>query len=135
MRGWSLLAGLSLLTWGCGSDSPGSPSTGGGNNVSVGNNFFSPTELSVPAGTTVTWVWAQGAVQHNVTFNDGPASATQSAGSFPRTFANPGTFTYFCSIHGAAVMHGTITVTAAGTPGGGTGGGAGGGGGYDYGAP
>jgi plastocyanin len=141
MRGWSLLGGVSLvcLLIGCGggSGTPTSPSTGG-NSVTVGNNFYSPISLTVPANTTVTWTWANGATQHNVTFDDpgGPASPTQSSGTFQRTFTTPGTYPYHCTIHGAAVMHGTVTVpsasagTGAGTGMGGTSGGAAGGGGY-----
>jgi plastocyanin len=140
MRGQSLLAGLGLLTLlsacGGGSDSPTGPMDAGGNTVTVGNNFFSPVDLSVAAGTTVTWSWAPGAVEHNVTFDDGEHSATQSSGSYPRTFSAAGSYPYHCTIHGAAVMHGTVTVTGSGTSGGGGGGGMGGGGtgggGYDY---
>ena len=142
MRGQSILAGLGLVTLlsGCGggSDSTTGPMDAGGNTVTVGNNFFSPADLSVAAGTTVTWSWAAGAVEHNVTFDDGQHSATQSSGSFPRTFSAAGTYPYHCTIHGAAVMHGTVTVTSGSTGGtggtGGTSGGGGGtgGGGYDY---
>jgi plastocyanin len=135
MRGHSLLAGLGLATLlsacGGGSDSTTGPMDTQGSTVTVGNNFFSPADLSVATGTTVTWSWAPGAVEHNVTFDDGEHSATQSAGSFPRTFSAAGTYPYHCTIHGAAVMHGTVTVTAGGTGGSGGGGGMGGGG-YDY---
>ncbi len=129
MYGRSLLACLGLLTaLGCGG-SPTGPS-GSGNTVTVGNNFFSPVDRSVAAGTTVTWSWANGAVSHNVTFDDGgPNSPTQSSGSFQRTFASPGTYPYHCTIHGAAVMHGTVAVTAADA------GGSGGTGGGGYGSP
>ena len=134
MRGQSLLAGLGLVTLlsacGGGSDSPTGPMNAGGNTVTVGNNFFSPVNLSVAAGTTVTWNWAAGAAEHNVTFDDGEHSATQSSGSYPRTFSAAGTYPYHCTIHGAAVMHGTVTVGGSG--GGGSGGGGSGGGGYDY---
>jgi plastocyanin len=137
MRGQSLLARLGLVTLlgacGGGSDSTTGPMDGQGNTVTVGNNFFSPAELSVAPGTTVTWSWAAGAVEHNVTFDDGQHSATQSSGSFPRTFSAAGTYPYHCTIHGAAVMHGTVTVTSgssSGGTGGSGGGGGGGGGGY-----
>jgi hypothetical protein len=33
--------------------------------------------------------------------------------SLDLTFSQPGTYVYFCSLHGYALMHGTITVTAA----------------------
>jgi LPXTG-motif cell wall-anchored protein len=29
------------------------------------------------------------------------------------TFSQPGTYVFFCTLHGYALMHGTITVTAA----------------------
>lgn len=141
MRGQSLLAGLGLVSLlaGCGggSDTPAGPTSGGGNAVSVGNNFYSPPALSVAQGTTVTWTWANGDVQHSVTFADGPTSEIQDHGTFARTFTTAGTFPYQCKVHGAA-MSGTITVTAAGTGatggtgGSGMGGGTGGGG---YGMP
>lgn len=139
----SLLAGLAvLLTLGCGggdSGTPTGPTTGGANTVTVGNNFFSPATITVPVGTAVTWNWAQGDVSHNVTFDDGQHSETQSSGQFQRTFTAAGTFPYHCTIHGAAVMSGTVTVTSSTSTGGtgqtggtgGTGGsGMGGGGGY-----
>jgi plastocyanin len=130
MRGWTLLAGMGIMAAGCGggSSGPSSPSTGGGNTVTVGNNFFSPVDVTVTPGTTVTWQWAANAAEHNVTFDDAEHSPTQSSGSFTRTFATAGTFPYHCTIHTAAVMHGTITVSPTGSTGGT--GGSGGGGGY-----
>jgi plastocyanin len=136
MNGKSLLAALALATvFGCGggSNSPTAPTTGGGSTVTVGNNFFSPVDVSVAQGTTITWQWAAGDVSHNVTFDDGQSSPTQSSGTYQRTFMTAGTYPYHCTIHGAAVMHGSVTVSSTsgstGT-GGGTGGGGMGGGGY-----
>jgi len=130
MRGQSLIASLALAALlsacGGGSDSTNGPEDQQGNTVTVGNNCFSPAALSVAAGTTVTWSWAAGAVEHNVTFDDGQSSATQSSGSFPRTFSAAGAYPYHCTIHGAAAMSGSVTVTSAAT--GGSGGGGGGGG-------
>ena len=140
MRGRSMVAGLGLLVLvgacgGGGADSPSEPSNGNTNSVTVGNNFYSPADVNVGINTTVTWTWADGATEHSVTFNDnGGSSPRQSSGTFQRTFAAAGTYTYFCTVHGAGVMHGSVTV--AGTPGGGgsggrgMGGGGGGGGGY-----
>lgn len=103
--------------------------------MTVGNNFFSPTSLTVPVGTTVTWVWNPGGTNHNVTFDDVTHSPTQASGTWPRTFTTAGTFAFHCTIHGAAIMSGTITVGSStgggsGAGGGGMGGGGSGGGGY-----
>lgn len=136
MNGKSLLAGLALATaFGCssgGSDATTAPSSAGGaNTVTVGNNFYSPADITVAQGTMVTWQWAANDVSHTVTFDDGQSSPTQNSGSYSRTFMTAGTFPYHCMIHGAAVMHGSVTVTSTtgstGTGGGSTGGGMGGG--------
>jgi len=79
-----------------------------GNAVRVADNSFTPSATTVPPGTTVTWTWA-GARQHNVTFDDGTASATQASGTFQRTFAAAGSYAYHCTIHGS-VMSGVVTV-------------------------
>jgi plastocyanin len=132
----ALCAASVLLASGCGGDSNG-PSDGGGNpppdgDIIVRNNFYDPSTLSVPTGTTVTWAWAGGS--HSVTFSDDD-SDIKSSGTFQRTFAAAGTFPFHCRVH--PEMTGTITVTAAGSaggdpPAGGSGGGGGMGGGYDY---
>jgi plastocyanin len=126
MRSILVVAALAALAC-SGDDGPSNPPAGNDpNTVTVGNNVFTPSSLSVPVGTTVTWQWASSGVTHNVTFQDQVTSNNRSQGSFPRTFTAAGTFPYLCTIHGAA-MSGTITVTAAST--GGNGGGSGGGGG------
>ena len=135
MRRKSVLRALAIATLaGCGgggSDTPTGPTNGGTGAVTVGNNFFSPANLSVATGATVTWTWAMGDVEHTVTFDDNaPGSNRQSSGTFQRTFATAGTYTYFCSVHGKAVMSGSVTVGTGGTTGGGGGMGGGGGGGY-----
>lgn len=78
------------------------------NSVSVVDNAFSPSATRVAAGTTVTWTW-NGINQHNVTFDDGATSATQSSGTYARAFTLAGTYPYHCTIHGIA-MSGTVTV-------------------------
>ena len=115
MRRKSVLRALAILALaGCGgggSDTPTGPTTGGGgaNGVTVGNNFFSPANLTVATGATVTWTWAMGDVEHTVTFDDNaPGSARQSSGTFQRTFGTAGTFTYFCALH--PHMTGTVVV-------------------------
>ena len=69
--------------------------------------MFEPAVLRVTPGTTVTWVWDDGSVPHNVTFDD-VGSDTRSEGMWTRTFTDPGTFDYVCTLHGG--MTGTVTV-------------------------
>ena len=74
-------------------------------------NRFSPAQVSLKKGGTVTWSNETG-VAHNVTFaaTDGaPANvATHSSGSTTRTFGSVGAFSYQCTNH--AGMSGTVTV-------------------------
>jgi plastocyanin len=74
--------------------------------------------MPVAVGATVNWTWntctgdvysGQTCVAHSVTFDDGPASATQEKGTFTRSFTAAGTYTYHCAVHGAA-MTGKIVV-------------------------
>ncbi|HZE07675.1 MAG TPA: plastocyanin/azurin family copper-binding protein [Gemmatimonadaceae bacterium] len=87
------------------------------NGVAVTNDLYTPASRSVAVGTSVTWVWntctgdvytGQSCASHNVTFDDGVASPTQSDGTYSRTFAAAGTYTYHCTVHPS--MTGTITV-------------------------
>jgi plastocyanin len=123
MRSICLLAAVCITASACSGDG-GDPPTGGNppaeGDITVGNHFFSPDELDVAAGATVVWTWAAGAVTHNVTFDGGPVSDNQASGSFTRTFSAPGTYPYHCSIHGASVMSGVVSVAQAGTDGRGT---------------
>lgn len=78
--------------------------------ITVGNNNFTPNCTTVAPGTTVTWNWASGGVEHNVTFGSGSSSSTQGSGDFQRSFPNAGTFPYSCTLHGG--MTGEIRVVA-----------------------
>lgn len=78
------------------------------NAINVDDDLFDPSATTVPVGTTVTWTWI-GSVGHNVTFDDGPQSPTQTSGKFTRAFTVAGTYKYHCTIHGLA-MSGTVTV-------------------------
>lgn len=98
----------------CGGDdstSPGpDPETGP---VTVRDNFFQPANVTVAragGAAEVAWNWT-GSNRHNVTFDAGPPdSDTQTSGSFSRSFSEAGAFTYYCTVHGRAVMSGTVNV-------------------------
>jgi plastocyanin len=81
--------------------------------VTVGNDFFSPRDVIVQVGGTITWTWSQGASVHNVTYTVGPSplptsSPTQDAGTHSNTFMAAARYEYACTIH--AGMEGTVTV-------------------------
>ena len=87
----------------------GTTTTSTSNSVSVGDNSFTPSAITVSVGTTVTWTWV-GYATHNVTFDDGDSSPDQTAGgTYSLAFSTAGTYKYHCTIHGAA-MSGTVTV-------------------------
>jgi len=79
--------------------------------VSLGDNFFKPTKLTVVQGTTVTFTWT-GSNTHNVTVVSGPVkfhSTDQSSGTYKRTMTKPGTYKIICTFHPGMVM--TLKVT------------------------
>ena len=115
--GWVWPVGLLAVT-ACGGDDANGPGPGPGSGpetgpVAVRDNFFQPAEVTVARAAEtaeVVWNWT-GSNQHNVTFDAGPPhSETQTSGSFSRSFSEAGAFTYYCTVHGRAVMSGTVNV-------------------------
>jgi plastocyanin len=68
--------------------------------VKIENLAFSPVELTVPVGTTVTWV-NKDEVPHNVVdkYKTFRSKLFETDGSFSFTFANAGTYDYVCGVH------------------------------------
>ena len=100
------LAAAALLAAACGDSTSSSPGQ-----VTVGNNFFSPTSVSPDADGVVTWTWNSGGTQHNVTFVDlAPGSGNRGSGTFSRDFtgASAGTIGYHCTLH--AGMQGDVVI-------------------------
>ena len=98
------------------------PAQAGETKVATTADFkFNPAEVTVPAGSKVTWTNADG-TPHTVTGGDGaedPNSPikgelnTQGA-TYSVTFATPGTYKYYCKPHVGLGMKGTVVVTGAG---------------------
>jgi plastocyanin len=123
---WIMAAALFALA-ACGGGSGGVTSPGGGGgpvgDVTVGNDFFrsahngtqNPAVDTIAAGSTVTWAW-NAAGSHSIQ-STGVApeifrnSVVMSGAndSYAVTFNTPGTYTYDCAVHGAA-MTGRIVV-------------------------
>jgi plastocyanin len=76
--------------------------------VSIADNEFNPTPLTIAAGETVRWVNG-GVVAHNTTSPGVWASQDLPPGAaFERTFAQAGTFNYSCTLHPG--MNGSVVV-------------------------
>ena len=77
--------------------------------VKVDNFTFAPGELRVPLGAKVTWT-NRDDIPHTVVSTDKvfKSKVLDTDEAFSFTFANAGTFPYFCSIH--PKMTGTVIV-------------------------
>jgi plastocyanin len=77
--------------------------------VPIQQYSFLPSDITVRAGTTVTWSNEDDAV-HTVTAADKSwdSGRLPVGGTFSQTFTEPGTYEFLCSIH--AAMKGTVTV-------------------------
>lgn len=80
--------------------------------VAIANFTFAPASLTVPAGTTVTWV-NRDDIPHLVDAGDGSFTSPplDTDDSFSLTLTTPGEVAYFCGLH--PHMTGTIKVVAA----------------------
>jgi plastocyanin len=85
--------------------------------VKVGDNFFSPTKLTIAPKTKVTWTWLDGNTDsHDVYLSKKPKGVkgfqSDSAATdfrYSQTFKVPGTYKVICTFH--VGMAQTITVT------------------------
>jgi plastocyanin len=68
--------------------------------VTIDNFSFGPTTLTVASGTRVTWT-NRDDIPHTVVSTEGAfkSKAVDTDEKFSYTFAKPGTYSYFCSIH------------------------------------
>jgi plastocyanin len=77
--------------------------------IDVEDNYFEPDDLTVRVGTEVTWMF-KGNAAHDVTEDRGAfeSGTMTSSDEYVRTFDEPGTYYYICTLH--HVMQGTLTV-------------------------
>ena len=81
------------------------------NSVVVTDFKYTPVNINIAAGQSVTWVWQQGV--HSATADDASFDSGVSAmvgHTFTRAFPAAGVFPYHCTVHGLG-MAGTVTVT------------------------
>jgi plastocyanin len=71
-----------------------------GDSGKIDNFIFSPNPITVAAGTTIRWT-NRDDIPHNVVSDDKSfkSKVLDTDETFAYTFAKPGTYTYFCSIH------------------------------------
>ncbi|HEU5399234.1 MAG TPA: cupredoxin family copper-binding protein [Gammaproteobacteria bacterium] len=84
--------------------------------VAIFNYKFAPDALTIPAGTTVTWV-NKDEVPHTVMSTDKRfqgSGALDTGDKYSYTFTTPGSYEYFCTLH--PFMKGKIVVTAPAQP-------------------
>ncbi|HEX6568668.1 MAG TPA: plastocyanin/azurin family copper-binding protein [Acidimicrobiales bacterium] len=103
---------------GSGDDAPGDVVVLDGSEVEVQSldNTFRPQAIQVAPGTSVTWT-NDGRNEHDVLPVEGDdwgveVEEFQPGATYEHTFDRPGTYDYYCSIHGTttAGMIGTVVV-------------------------
>jgi plastocyanin len=79
--------------------------------VTMVDNYNLPGRVTVPVGTTVTWVNA-GLLPHTVSAQRGALESgmVQPGQSYSFTFDTPGEYTYFCRPHVVIGMTGVVVV-------------------------
>jgi plastocyanin len=117
---------LALAAAGCGGDDEEEPAGNGGGGgggggggaaeVSMENVQFSPQDITVGAGETITFTNNE-SIPHDVQktsgpgdeFSSGPSGGMQQGDTFELTLDEAGEYEYVCNVH-APGMTGTITV-------------------------
>jgi plastocyanin len=85
--------------------------------IQVLNDFYSPSTVLISAGGTVTWTWVGSG--HSVTSAGSPSfSPTAGVSNPPKTlgpvtFANGGTYQFYCTVHGIPGTYGGGQMTGA----------------------
>jgi plastocyanin len=106
------LLALALSACGSGAASQAPPAAAdknnGGPTVTIKDMAYTPATLTVGVGATVTWVWQDGTIAHDVK-GDGFKSKVMAEGTFSHRFTQPGTYKYLCTLH--PNMTGTIEVS------------------------
>ena len=96
---------------GCGNDEaePAEPAGDAGDSVEIVDFEFGPEEITVPAGTTVTFT-NQDSAAHTATADDSSFDTKElgKGDSAEETFDEPGTYTYYCRFH--VFMKGSVVV-------------------------
>jgi plastocyanin len=100
---------------------PGVPAGAATQTVVATDKVFTPADVTVAPGDTVTW--SNGGGEHNVHFDDNsfdmPALPDPTSWSVSRTFDTVGVFRYYCELHGGPNgidMSGAVYVKQSAAP-------------------
>ncbi len=94
---------------GCSSPEPEQAQAPVANQVTVKDRTYSPSNITVDVGETVTWVFDDGGMAHDVVADDKSfRSPLMTSNTFTHKFTEPGTYTYHCTPH--PDMMGTVVV-------------------------
>jgi plastocyanin len=68
--------------------------------IKIDNFVFGPQEITVPVGTTVTWINSDD-IPHTAVSTDGvfKSKVMDTDDKFSYTFTKAGTYSYYCSVH------------------------------------
>ncbi len=90
---------LAFMLFGCtGADMPSELPDGAGTNIEIRNFAYSPQELTIKEGDTVTWINVD-SVAHTVSGNLFESGNLDKGDSYSHTFGTAGTYDYICSYH------------------------------------
>ncbi|MEA2603677.1 MAG: hypothetical protein QOF89_4669 [Acidobacteriota bacterium] len=89
--------------------------------ITISGTSFNPATVTVDPGQPVCWTWS-GNTEHTVKADNGDFTTgnPSNKGNFQTTFATPGTYGYYCQVHGSLTggMRGKIIVRGDDTGGG-----------------
>jgi len=92
--------------------------------ITITGMSFSPATVTIDPGQPVCWTWA-GSIEHTIKADDESFSTGNPASekTFQRTYNDPGSFGYYCQVHGTVSggMRGRVIVRGATGNGGGQG--------------
>ena len=73
----------------------------GTKSVTLHDNYFSTSSVTIRKGSKVTWRWSHTDNKHNVSSKGHFHSRSSTSGSFSATFNKRGTYTVICTLHPA----------------------------------
>ena len=116
--GWASAAGATLLVAATVSLLGPVGAHAADGSVTVASGFYSPSQVTVGVGDSVTWTWNSD--NHSVTFINGDDTGVRDSGATftPAPFPSEGTYVYYCTVHGSPSggMRGTVVVRRQATP-------------------